>query len=694
MQKDAKHDEPHLSAEIQDVMKNLISAIRIVKIYPPNNPIYSQSIKKAFEGLAHFLSVDAEYHAGVQKTYFTFYHTPVAKDAQVNRSIAQDLFAKGIREIVFSPELAESELQELCRTLALSTEELAMKNGISSILWEKGVTHIKVTESGLDEVIAADAEEGGRAGDNKTPAEGVDAAANKQFASSGKTLLLGDVKTDPGGFGARMLEYAKRTRAEDESVEDRLFTLYQQAGKKIQKDHAQESEELFRGLARSVLSLEPQHRDSLVVGKLYGELDADEAGGAEADQQLPTRLHELRTGRFSKAWSIEHVASLLKRSASKKNAAAAPQPGAAGLQVVPLNRDLVEIARDLKNDTPEEAEALHAISSAGMESDIIEAAVRTLISLIPLVRHPLSGDAKEKDLNLFSGVIHQLEDILSYLLMRNNYHLATTIINALHMPVDQEFKPRMQEALRKTATKPIIKSTITDMRRHVKSSAEYQAAYSYLSSLDQKATEALLELLAEEKDREARIFLLDLMKDFGKNQIALLGEHLDDDRWYVVRNIVSILAENRSDQAIALLRKAADHKNVQIRQEVIKALMAAGGKKAASVLGRFVRDEDPGIQLMAVRGFTEMQGAGPEEVKPLIELLQERRSTKKEQELTLEAIKVLGKVGGPEAALFLQVFTRIRWWKPRKLQLERRDAAQRSIEEIARRQVDGGRAGR
>ena len=97
---------------------------------------------------------------------------------------------------------------------------------------------------------------------------------------------------------------------------------------------------------------------------------------------------------------------------------------------------------------------------------------------------------------------------------------------------------------------------------------------------------------------------------------------------------------------------------------------------------------------MAVRGFTEMQGAGPEEVKPLIELLQERRSTKKEQELTLEAIKVLGKVGGPEAALFLQVFTRIRWWKPRKLQLERRDAAQRSIEEIARRQVDGGRAGR
>ena len=38
------------------------------------------------------------------------------------------------------------------------------------------------------------------------------------------------------------------------AVEDRLFTLYQQAGLKISKDHAQESDALFEGLARSVLA--------------------------------------------------------------------------------------------------------------------------------------------------------------------------------------------------------------------------------------------------------------------------------------------------------------------------------------------------------------------------------------------------------------------------------------------------------
>ena len=68
MQKDAKQEE-QLSAEIQDVMKFLISAFRIVKLYPPNNPIYSQSLAKAFETLSHFLETTPEYRMGVQKTY-------------------------------------------------------------------------------------------------------------------------------------------------------------------------------------------------------------------------------------------------------------------------------------------------------------------------------------------------------------------------------------------------------------------------------------------------------------------------------------------------------------------------------------------------------------------------------------------------------------------------------------------------
>src|SRR3990172_412864 len=100
--------------------------------------------------------------------------------------------------------------------------------------------------------------------------------------------------TDPAAFGAGMVELAKQTRAEQESVEDRLLALYQEAGRKIQEGNEEEADILFEGLARAVLSLEPPYREGLIGGKLYGVLDAEMAvrQEAEADQQLPNALHE------------------------------------------------------------------------------------------------------------------------------------------------------------------------------------------------------------------------------------------------------------------------------------------------------------------------------------------------------------------------------------------------------------------
>jgi hypothetical protein len=66
--------------------------------------------------------------------------------------------------------------------------------------------------------------------------------------------------------------------------------------------------------------------------------------------------------------------------------------------------------------------------------------------------------------------------------------------------------------------------------------------------------------------------------------------------------------------------------------------------------------------------------------------LSERHLNKKEQALTLEAIKALGKAGGPAAEELLNGYSKIHWWKSRKLQTERRDAALKAMTEIKRRQ--------
>jgi hypothetical protein len=683
MQKEADQEEV-LSPEVQDVMRQFIAALRAVKLYPANNPICAQSVKKAYDVLVHFLATNPAYNVGVQKTYFTYQGTPVGKDAQLNNTIAQDLFMKGIREIVFSTGLLEVELLEICRALALSTEEMAMKSGISSIIWEKGMDHVKVMESDLEDVVTSKTSQS-KASD-RSAASPEEAQARREKFISGRTMVLGDLMNDPSGFADGMLELANRTRGENESVEDRLFALYKEAGNKISAEHADESDAMFQSLAKSVLSLDPNFRDALVAGKLYRDLDTEMAGEQTAnDQDLPTELHEIEAARFSHDWNIDNVATLLKKASSKKSDPPIPLPTLADLKTTPLPSDLLEIVRELAEYTPAEMSQIKVLGETGSEADIIDSVIRTLKNLLLFVKRPSQTKVGTDDVTRFSGLVSQLETMLNYLLNKADYLNARPIVEAFQMPVDPAFKSRLQAALKKATPKTALVAAINDMRKNLKSSSVYKAAYAYVSIVERETTAVLLDLMAEEKDRKARIFYLELVKDIGKNQIALFGECLSDGRWYVIRNIISILGETKTEQAISFLRKAADHKDVRIRQEVIRGLLTIGGRKAASVLARFLRDKDLDIQVMAVRSFADLKGISAEDSKPLVSFLKDRPLKKKEKELTLEAIRALGRIGGRDAEELLHVYDRIRWWKPRKLQLECRTAAQQAVMDITRR---------
>ncbi len=691
MPEEAKTPET-LPAEVHEVMRTLVSAIRAVKLYPPNNPVYALSVKKSYEVLGRFLETAPDYHVGVQKTYFTYLRTPVGKEAQLNRAIAQDLYGKGIREVVFSEGMNEGELLNLCQAFALQPEELAIKGGMSSILWEKGATHIKVSEAGLDEVITAQTE--GSREDTFQPLTGVldESIAKEQIMLAGHSLMLGDIMTDPAGFGVGMVKLAKQTREGNESAEDRLYALYQEAGRTIQEKYPAQSDALFEGLATSALALESSNRDRLIAGRLYAELDAETVSEqkAELDEQVPNELHEIVTGRFSSAWTVKQVTTLLKKSSAKKVTPPSPPPSPAALEAMPIPQDLYRIAHDMAEYTPEEMEALKAMGEAGMESDIIEAAVRTLIFLLPLVKKSEGAAPTEKEIKFFSGVIHQLEDIQGYLLKKKDYDLAVLISRVFHLPVDPAFKPRMTEAIKKTISRTAIATTINDLRQYPQGSPRYLSAYSYLATVEREVTEVLLELLAEESDRSARGFLMALLKDLGKNQLMVIGEHLSDERWYFVRNIVNILGQSKTDHALAFLHRVANHKDARIRQEVIKGLISIGGKKAAGLLAKFLNDKEGEIRMLAIRGLAGMAGIGAQEAKPLLSFLENRRLKIKEKEITIEAIKALAKIGGRDAAEFLTRYNRIRWWKPRKLQQELKSTALLAAEEINRRQGNGG----
>ncbi|MFA5073488.1 MAG: HEAT repeat domain-containing protein [Nitrospirota bacterium] len=674
-----------LPADILEVMRSLVAAIRAVKLYPPNNPIYAQSIKKSAEILGHFLENAPEYPLVVQKNDITYGYTTAGKDIQLNRSVAQDLFAKGIREVVFSTGVTEEELLVLFQAFALSPEEMAMKSGVASLLWEQNCHHIKVVEAGLSEILSLtdEAKDGSSSG-----------SAEQDRLPSGQMLVLGHLLTNPAGFGAALVQQAKETKKEEETLEDRLFVLYQETGRSIREQHPEKIEEMFDGLAESALSLEPSVRDSLIGDKLYRDLDSDTAKEQKdkLEEHIPNELHEVLSGRFSNVWNMKQVSHLLKKSSEKDVGPVAVPVSPSAIEPVLIPPDLDDTARDIAEYTSEERAVLQAMTEIGLETDIVEAAVRTLIFLLSQVKNPLMS-SPEKELNDFCGVVHQLEEMLAYLLKQKDYMLAALIIQAFHMPVDPAFQPRLDEALKKSVSKNTITQTLKDIRNYNKASAEYTAARAYLSIFERETTEIMLELLAEETDRSTRLFLLDLIKGLGKDQVEVLSSYLADPRWYVVRNVVNILAESKSEQVLPFFQKPSRHPDIRIRQEVARGLISIGGKKAASFLALFLDDPDDSMQLMAIRSFAILPRIGSDESRYLTAFLENLQLRKKDQPLILEAIKVLGKIGGPETADFLKRYTRIRWWRSRKAQVERRNAARTSMDEIQRRLSNGGPAG-
>jgi hypothetical protein len=694
MQEDAKQAEA-LSPEVQDVMRNFVTAVRAVKLYPANNPVYSQSVRKAYEALAQILSQQYGYQVGIRKGFFTYGRIPIGKDTQINRAIALDLYAKGIREIEFRSGVTEKELLDLYQALALSTEEMAMKSGISSILWERGATHVKLTESGLDEVITT-RNETEPDSDNvaEKTAEGEGTATPKRVSTDPvRTLVLSDLLTDPEGYGAAMVELARQTVGENETVEDRLFSLYKESGRQIAERPEEEQDALFDGLAQSLLSVNAPLRNAMVAGRLYTEMDGDALSGQGPviPEELPGELHEIMTGRYARDWSVPQVSTLLKRSSQKRPVPLLPPSSPEDLPVVPLPPDAEDMAKEMAEYSPEDMEDLRIIGESGMESDIIEASLRTLIFLMTLVKDETLRKPIDQEVHLFSGIVHQIEEMFGYLIKQKDYDLAGLIIRALHMPVAAEFKPRLDEAVRKTRSPKVISGMINELRTAKKGSAEYQAAYSYLVMMERETTEVMLGLLAEETDRVLRLFLVELLKDVGRNQTDLIADQLNDERWYVVRNAIRILSENANEQVISYLLRAADNENLQVRQEVARGLIMIGGKKAAVVLARYLKDKSSDMQFMALRGLGEIIGAGVTEAQEVVNYLQNRRLSAKENELTIEGIKVLGRIGDRGSAEFLKRYARLRWWKPRRIQSGPRDAALVAIEEIRKRRGDDAR---
>ena len=114
------------------------------------------------------------------------------------------------------------------------------------------------------------------------------------------------------------------------------------------------------------------------------------------------------------------------------------------------------------------------------------------------------------------------------------------------------------------------------------------------------ALDAVLDQLALEEERGARAQLVGLAAELAPGNLDRLLDRVTDPRWYVVRNLVTIIGRIADPDGVPSLVQAANHPHPAVRREVVRALVACGGHDVVRDLRRLSGDQDEAVRATAI----------------------------------------------------------------------------------------------
>jgi len=125
----------------------------------------------------------------------------------------------------------------------------------------------------------------------------------------------------------------------------------------------------------------------------------------------------------------------------------------------------------------------------------------------------------------------------------------------------------------------------------------------FVGFLDKNAIQPLIKYLAELKTIRARKNVIDALIILGRKDIQMIAKGLDDQRWYLVRNIIYILRKIADKRSTEYLLRTVRHSDIRVRKEGIKALGELGGRDVIQTLRECLDDPDTEVRITAAKAF-------------------------------------------------------------------------------------------
>jgi len=126
--------------------------------------------------------------------------------------------------------------------------------------------------------------------------------------------------------------------------------------------------------------------------------------------------------------------------------------------------------------------------------------------------------------------------------------------------------------------------------------------------------DAIVDRLGDEPDQRLRRTMIDMLTIVARRDAEPIVRHLDDPRWYLVRNLVLVVGRSRKPELAEVLRPLAHHPDPRVRRETLRSIHALGGGEA-DVLLEGLGDPDQSVRAVAA---TMIRSAPSPEMVPLL----------------------------------------------------------------------------
>lgn len=715
----ARTDEQRAPAVVERFVKQLLITLKAVVLYPTSSSIPRENADIAVKLLGEILLDRAEVRLTVQKDGLLYGGIPVFPEQRAYESFARDLYNRGLSEIRFHTGVGAEQITRFLGLLQTSVDELASSGGFENRLWDLGVDAITVREATtrlVDAIPQADTEEQEEWPPAPTRIDEILSAAIGGRPRDERLLVR--VISEPGTISAYLRE-TLTGRGVDPAEAVRQLKISEMA-RVIAKAEPGQRAALFRAVADAIGDLDPAARRALLTERLLPEARGDEHIASivrhmdidEMCRWLVENVAEDQVSVEGLARAIRNLAliSLAERDAVFNAAGAAMRSAGLAEETVDGVLETVSPSRLEVRERP----------ASGEDEDQPADSILQLVNMAPgSVTHRFEQDSEflgiqdearsgitDGDVVVslvtlasvdahgvnFGSLMSLLDDMLELSVERGDYDVAAYAAQSLGATLgDSKLAPervaRIRAALAKLTSPRELERVTKAMRVYPPDSAEYAACRRLIDALGREALEPMLNVLADEPDMTARKALVDMISVSASDLIADLGSHVEDPRWYFVRNVVAILGRTKDPAILPYLNRTLRHSDERVRRETIRALAGVQDRLSVEMLIAALSDSDGQNVQLAARYLGVLGERSAETALGQVALGEGRGN--RDTGARVEAIEALGRLGSAGALSLLEDIAGKRSVIRAARARELRTAAEHAIAAI--RSAGGGR---